>query len=335
MTAKQGFPDYKKETPHALISMKSEENEKFMNKNTAIAYIRVWRDFSEYLDNAEVHSFDDFTKAHIMHFLSKFKMKPFAYNQARSAIIKILIDIEDDYDVAIPKLESIKRQAKAVKVKSDDRLFLTVAQLNKVRDGAAYLFQDRAVRERNLLIYDLIMHSMMRVDEIALIQISDIDITSKTLGVRGKGASGDTKGNRVVSARIPLSSKIISQMTDYLRSWRSPCKNDPSKPYLDYPMTIRHGMPLFTSAHGKAVDVSTIKKAINSMIKHMFHEECKPVPKNHGAHCIRRSVATIIYNKNKDIILIQRMLRHASHVTTMQYIGVDERELKAAFLDDL
>jgi len=335
MRKKQQNIDYKKITPDQLIFLKSAENEKLMNKNTAIAYIRVWSEFAEYLDSVEVLSFDDLSKSHVLHFLKKYKMKPFAYNQKRSAIMRILNDIKDDYDVDIPKLESLKRQIKSQTVKSNDRLFLNKKALREIRETAICLYEDRIIRERNLLSYDLLQHTMMRVDEVALIQICDINLGSKKIGVRGKGSGGDTMGNRAVNAYLPLSPKLIEQLIEYVRSWRISYNGDPCKPYLEHPLTVHRGMPLFTSRRGNALGVASIKNVINGMIKKYYVEIGEPLPKNHGPHCIRRSVATIIYNKNKDIILIQRMLRHASHVTTMKYIGVDESELEAAFLDDL
>lgn len=332
MTENKKNNEFEKMSAHALISRKAAENTEIMNKNTAIAYNRIWRDFSEYLDNTGLYDIDDLTKSNILHFLSKLNMKPFAYNQARSAIIKILSDIEDDYSIKITKLENIKRQVKPQKVKSDDRLFLSKKELNEARESAVILFPKLDVQKRNIFIYDLMVHTMMRVDEVALIQLADINLENGMLGVRGKGASGDTKGNRVVNAHIKLSPKLISQAVEYVRSWRYRADTDQGKPYLDHPLTIYSGMPLFTSQYGKALDVSTIKKRIGSMIAQVFIENGKPVPRNHGPHCIRRSVATLKYKKSKDIIMVQRLLRHASHITTMKYIGVDQDAINDAYM---
>ena len=324
---------YQDMTPHRLISMKSDENSDLLNKNTAIAYNRVWRDFSEYLDDADVHHFDYFSKSHVLHFLKKYAMKPFAYNQARSAIIKILNDIECDYDIKIPKLDNIRKQIQSKKTKTDDRLFLTVDELKAVRETAYTLFTNTASRERNLLVFDLMVHTLMRVDEVALVRLEDINITSKTLGVRGKGSSSDTRGNRAVSATIPLSPELISQAVQYVRRWRHECADDPVKPYLDHPKTIHPNMPLFTSYRAKGLNVSSIKQTINRMIEQYFIEMGKTAPKNHGAHCIRRSIATLQYEKHKDIVLVQGLLRHASPTTTMKYINLGEDKLSKAYLD--
>jgi|GEM_PF-5752111 len=338
---------YKGMTPHALICMKAEENQLLMNKNSLIAYSRVWRDFAEFLDNVEVDNFSLFNKSHILLFLRKYEgkgkddngikhtIRPFAYNQAYSAIVKILTDIENEYEVPIPHLGSVRRSVKSKKVNSCNRLFLKKSEINEVRKTVGGLFSNRLIRERNLLIYDLLVHTLMRVDEVAQIQLIDIDITSKTLNVRGKGSSSDSEGNRAVSDQIPLTSTLTDQLIEYVRSWRTICKKESSKPYLNFPQTIKPSMPLFTSGQGKRLDVSSIKKAIGKMIEQIFIDRGMPVPKNHGPHCIRRSVATIIYAKKKDIEGVQKLLRHASALTTMKYIGEDQDKVNKDYLEGI
>lgn len=320
-------------TPFSLINRKSEEYDEVMNKNTSIAYNRIWRDFSEYLDNEEVHDFEDMSKSHILKFLSRFNMKPFSYNQARSAIFKILQDISNDYNVQIEKLDVMKSQVKSKRVKSDEKLFLSKEQLQEIRENIYVLFPDRNIRERNLLIFDLLYHSMMRVDEIALVQLQDIHMARKRLAIRGKGASGDHQGARSINAYIPLTDKLMESMQSYVKNWRFGCKLDVHTPYLEHPETIQEGMPLLTSRMGNALNVSSIKKDVSKMISSIYDEG--DVPKNHGAHCIRRSIATLKYKQCKDLILIQKMLRHASPETTRRYLSIDQEAVDQAFLQSL
>jgi len=320
-------------TPFSLINRKSEEYLTTMNKNTSIAYSRIWRDFSEYLDSEEVHDFEDMTKSHVLKFLTRFNMKPFSYNQARSAIFKILQDISIDYNIHIDRLENIKKQVKLKKVRTDEKLFLTKIQLLDIRENIYILFSDRNIRERNLLIFDLLYHSMMRVDEITLIQLQDIHVERKRLAIRGKGASGDHQGSRSVNAYIPLTDTLMDSLHSYVKNWRLKSKNDGVTPYLEYPETIHPDMPLLTSRMGNPLNVSSIKKDVSKMIASLYDDG--KVPKNHGAHCIRRSVATLKYKQSKDLILIQKMLRHASPETTRRYLSIDQEVIDQAFLQAL
>jgi len=320
-------------TPFSLINKKAEEYEGLMNQNTSIAYNRIWRDFSEYLDSEEVHDFEDMTKSHILKFLTRFNMKPFSYNQARSAIFKILQDISNDYHIKIDRLENIKNQVKSKKVKTDEKLFLTKNQLHEIRENIYVLFTDRSIRERNLLIFDLLYHSMMRVDEITLIQLQDIHVERKRLAIRGKGALGDHQGGRSINAYIPLTDTLMDSLHAYVKNWRLKSKADVTTPYLEYPETIHPDMPLFTSRMGNALNVSSIKKDVSKMIASLYEDGT--VPKNHGAHCIRRSIATLKYKQCKDLILIQKMLRHASPETTRRYLSIDQEAVDQAFLQSI
>ncbi len=320
-------------TPFSMINEKSESLSSIMNKNTFTAYARVWRDFSEYLDEEEVHEFDDMSKSHILKFLKKYELKPYAYNQAKSAIFKILDDLICEEDIEISKYENIKKSIKSKNIKNDEKLFLTKEQLFDVRESAYTLFSDRNILERNLLIFDLMYHSMMRVDEIAQMQLSDIHMQRKRLGIRGKGAAGNTQGARSVHAYIPLTQKLIEHMGEYMRSWRYPYKQETHKPYLEHPDTMMDTAPFFTSQRGNPIHVSSIKKDICSMICHIYEQGT--VPKNHGPHCIRRSVASLKYQQNKDLVLMQHMLRHSSPETTRRYLSIDQESIDQAFLQEL
>jgi len=320
-------------TPFSLINRRAEEYKDIMNKNTSIAYNRIWRDFSEYLDNEKVYDFDDMSKSHILKFLAKFQMKPFSYNQARSAIFKILKDIDSDYNVKINRLDNMRNGVKSKKIKSDEKLFLTKKELYDIRENIYVLFTDKNIRERNLLIFDLLYHTMMRVDEITSIQLNDIHIVRQRLAVRGKGASGDHLGARSVNANIPLTDILMSSLHSYVKNWRFKCKQDINTPYLEFPETIHEGMPLFTSRMGNILNVSTVKKDVSKMIASIYSDG--EVPKNHGPHCIRRSIATLKYQQCKDLVLIQKMLRHASPETTRRYLSIDQEVVDQAFLQSI
>ncbi len=69
------------------------------------------------------------------------------------------------------------------------------------------------------------------------------------------------------------------------------------------------------------------------MICHIYEQGT--VPKNHGPHCIRRSVASLKYQQNKDLVLMQHMLRHSSPETTRRYLSIDQESIDQAFLQEL
>jgi len=311
------------------MSLKIAQMTQSMNKNTAKAYFRICTNFSDHIYSNDVSFFSEISKEHILSFLNPQVLKPSSFNQHRSAVFRLLSEIVDSELGAIPNLESLKRTVKAIKMSPPDKLFLKKKQLEEVRESAYILFADNEiVRERNLLIFDILMQTWMRIDEVAKIQLSDIDIVHGLIGVRGKGASSNSNGDRTISARIPIKKSLCLSLIQYVVKYRYCIEN--IRPDLEQNTTIKKDMPLFTSQKKCAVTVTTMKRDISNMVSSIFDDY---IPKNHGPHCIRRSMATIKYRSCKDIVLVQKMLRHASPATTMQYLNIDMDELKSAFLE--
>jgi len=302
-----------------------------MNKNTHIAYRRHWDDFSVLLESDFVTDVADIRKSTLAKYLSPFTDKPRVYNQARSAIFKLLGEVSETG--CMPQLSTLMKQVKAAKVSKDiSKLFLSSKQLKQIRANLIEAtYEDYKLHMRDILIYDILYNTLIRVDELVLLQIKDIDIENKMIAVRGKGALADNKGNRAVSAYIPISSALTEQIIAFVNAYRVSV-NDGSediRPSFDYPKSIKDKQPLFTSSHHKTINVSTVKKIVHNAIASIF--ESGAVPRNAGPHAIRRSVATMLWNEQKNMPLLQKMLRHASPTTTMEYIGIGNQEYRSAF----
>jgi len=294
-----------------------------LNRNTKVAYSRIWQDFMDHIDGYAFLEFSDISKDSIVTFLAKNSLRPSAYNQSRSAVFRLLNEIVDSEIGDIPRLESMKRTIKAKKKSAANKLYLSREKLMLARDNAASLFVATHVRERNILIFDMLMATWVRVDEIALIQVGDVDFEACKIGIRGKGAASDSLGNRAISAYIAIPKQLIDAIQFYVNKYRVYLAGETDG-------ALSKTAPLFTGNKGK-LHVETIKKDISSMIIQVFKDEGKPVPRNHGAHCIRRSMAKMKFKETNDIMLVQRMLRHASQETTRLYLDIENDILNAAF----
>ncbi|MDX8396999.1 MAG: site-specific integrase [Mariprofundaceae bacterium] len=321
-------------SPANLIAEKSAELEGTLNHNTYYAYRRIWAAFSEALEKDYVESFSDLSKAHVVKFLVAFRGSPSSYNQAKSATVCILQELASS-NVQIPHLQAIKDDIKRAKKAPVDKLFLTQKQLQEARENIYTLnASDRVVRERNLLIYDLLCHSLMRVDELVSLQLMDIDMREAKMWVRGKGAMTNHAGVKARSRFIPLKPVLLKSIDDYVTNWRYTAQGERYKPYLNAADTLEAGMPMFTSKRNKAVDISTVKKFITQVVASVFKNKNIPVPRNHGPHCIRRTRAKIVYSRDKNLVLVQAMLGHQNIETTMNYLDVGADEYAQGFLHE-
>ena len=64
---------------------------------------------------------------------------------------------------------------------------------------------------------------------------------------------------------------------------------------------------------------------------------CGIKKEKNGAHMLRHTFATLLYNKSKDLVLVQETLGHASLDTSRIYTHFDKDKLHkaASIMDDL
>jgi len=297
-----------------------------MNKNTYAQYSAIWRDFIHYLDEEckpPVVAASELKLSHIEFYLNDWSTKPSAYNLRMIAIFKLLTLMEAEHYPTI-EFKGMSRWRAAIKKKKitkKARLFMNDDELDEAEGAIAALAFDRTTRERNILIFKLLRELWLRADEVALIEIADIDIPSKTLCIRGKGAASDSAGNRTVSATVQISDDLLQCLDKYLKDWRLQGKEEELRPLFAFPESITKGQYLFTSRNGTKLGVTSLKRHVSSAIKYAYRRDAK-IPSSHGPHSIRRSAATIYYNATKDIVATSHRLRHSDLKTTMIYLDI-------------
>ena len=317
-------------TAFDTVMAKASELAGEMSKNTVKAYKRHWDDFAVMLEDDFVESVADISRSHVLKYLANFRRSPSVYNQARSAIFKLLKEISVDDD--IPKLQSILYGIKAAKIPRDaPRLFMTTKELADVRYTLVndIYYEDVNERVRNILMYDMLRKTLMRIDELMQLQLKDIDVVNGMLDVRGKGGLEDQDGIRAVTRHIKIRKDLVDQIIDYVDNHRYQCIGEPCRPSLNNPDSIQEGALLFTTRNNKPLQVGTAKKIITNVIRDAIGD--RKNLRDAGPHAIRRSSASSVYKRTKDIVLVQQMLGHANVDTTLRYLGVDRKDLAEAF----
>jgi len=322
-----------------LIEACQARAEKFqftMKKTTFQQYQGIWQDFLLYLEKEckpPIIKAEDLRFSIFEFYLSDYQNRPASYNQRRSAIITLLEAVELDYaGIEIHKLGTWAKALKRNRVKqtAKPKLFMSKEMLDESREMIALYTEEKSTKVRNLLMWDILNETWLRLDELRLIDIADIDFKKKTLGIRGKGASGDNQGNRVISNYTTLSDELIEDIQDYLNNWRASCDNETIRPMFEFPASIHSGQPLLTTRLRKRIGNKSIYQPISSAIEKAWCEinyDSGKIPSSHGPHSIRRSCANIFYRKRKDIVATSRKLRHTSLNVTMLYLGINENDL--------
>ena len=157
---------------------------------------------------------------------------------------------------------------------------------------------------RNRCIFEVLLCTGCRVNELVNIKINDIDIKSQEVKVLGKGNK-----ERIVY----LGSYAIDSLNDYL-SIRSNLQKNKDCEYL----FLNHlGNKLTTRGIRDIIDKILLKSSANLKIT---------------PHTFRHSFATMLLNEGCDLKCVQELLGHVSLSTTSIYTHVSNEELKRVYL---
>lgn len=165
------------------------------------------------------------------------------------------------------------------------------------------------VNKRNVLLLKIIIFTGMRVSEALGLRISDINEKDNflTFNIKCKGGK-----NRII---LTKKENIINDLEVWLKI-RKKQKNNHSF--------------IFSSINGKIVSQATIYEVVKKILC-----KAKIIKSKMGAHMLRHSFATLLYQKYNDLLLVQEALGHSSLETTRIYTHLNnEKKILIANLFD-
>ncbi|ANV97540.1 integrase [Helicobacter enhydrae] len=171
--------------------------------------------------------------------------------------------------------------------------------------------QSDKVSARNCLAIKLIVYTGVRVSEALNLRLKDIFPENEVylLQIRGKGDK-----MRVVM----IKKKHIQNL---LEQWLEQRK-----------ILGLQGEYLFCNQKGKPITQAYLYKIVDQILMYAgIHKE------KMGAHMLRHSFATLLYQKKQDLVLVQEALGHADLNTSRIYTHFDQKRLleAASIMDDL
>ena len=180
--------------------------------------------------------------------------------------------------------------------------FLTGAEIAKLLvapDPAA----PGGLRDRAIL--ELMYSAGVRVRELVTIDDADLDLSSGTVRVRGKGRR----------ERLGI---VGSPARSALRAWLT-ARPKPAR------ATAGRNQPLFTNRFGGRLSVRGIARLLEK------HLTTAGLGTRASPHTLRHSFATHLLDAGADIRSVQELLGHKSLVTTQIYTHVTTSRLREAF----
>ncbi len=177
-------------------------------------------------------------------------------------------------------------------------------ELEKFLEGIDKIEMSAKVRARNRLLIKIIVFTGMRSNEALQLKIKDFTLENGcyTILIKGKG----DKYRAVMLKAFHIESLLKEWL---MERELYPVKND----------------LLFCNQKGMALTQAYLYKQVERIINFAGLRREK-----NGAHMLRHSFATLLYQKRHDLILVQEALGHASLNTSRIYTHFDKQRLEEA-----
>ncbi len=177
-------------------------------------------------------------------------------------------------------------------------------ELEKFLESIDKIEMSAKVRARNRLLIKIIVFTGMRSNEALQLKIKDFTLENGcyTILIKGKG----DKYRAVMLKAFHIESLLKEWL---IERELYPVKND----------------LLFCNQKGSALTQAYLYKQVERIINFAGLRREK-----NGAHMLRHSFATLLYQKRHDLILVQEALGHASLNTSRIYTHFDKERLKEA-----
>lgn len=174
--------------------------------------------------------------------------------------------------------------------------FLTVDEVFTLIDTAVDV---GALGSRDRAILELLYASGIRVSELVGLNLDDVDLTSHTVRVLGKG-----RKERIV----PMGEKACLALVKYLEQRKALLKDE----------SIERGF--FLNRHGGRLTARSIERLLAKYLR-----RCG-IQKTVTPHVLRHTFATHLLGAGADMRGIQELLGHSSLSTTQKYthVGIDK-----------
>jgi integrase/recombinase XerD len=184
----------------------------------------------------------------------------------------------------------------------DREKFLSEAEIRKLRrtvedKALADLQKGRTTWPRFWMAIDLAASAGLRVSEIANLKIGNLYLNTREPRIKVTG-----KGNR--TRDVFISRDLMKHLSGFLK-WKRTM--DESLDKNEFLLVSSHGKSYSTRALQYALKVSLSKAGL---------------PNYYSIHSLRHSYGTYLYQRTKDLRLVQKQLGHSSITTTTIYADV-------------
>ena len=274
------------------------DNEKGYADNTIAAYRNDLTQFLRYLDQQDhqYSSWAEVDKDTIINYVLNLKEREYTSSTVarKVAAIKSFFHylmaekvIADDPTATLDSPKVKKRLPKAISREDIERLLAATAEGKSAKS------------QRDHALLEMLYASGMRVTELVSLDVSDVNLASGTVRVRGKKASSKER-------IIPVGDRALDALQTYLNRGRMQLVRDPEE------------RALFLNHRGQRLT----RQGLWLIIKHYVDEV--GISEDVTPHTLRHSFAAHKLSQGKSLQDIQKLLGHANISTTQVYQHVGQ-----------
>ena len=273
--------------------------EKNDSKYTVISYEEDIVEYLKYCDN------------------NKLNYETISYKQARNYINYLYEDKKDKASSISRKISAIRTFYKYLENCDIENYSFSLLKLPKKGKRLPKYFEYNELEElfevpdinnplgqRDRLILEMLYASGIRVSELVNIKIDDINTSSKTIKILGKGNK----------ERIAFFNDVtLKYLNKYLKDGR-------------VKLNVNNSNYLFLNYKGGNLTTRGVEKILNKIIDETA------LNKHLTPHMLRHSFATHLLNEGCDLLSVQELLGHASLSATNIYTHITNDRLKDVYL---
>lgn len=164
--------------------------------------------------------------------------------------------------------------------------------------------KSKTLDQRNLLILEMLYATGVRVGELVLIKIQDIDKYNNSIRILGKG----------FKERMVFYGSFCEDILDiYLNDGRLKLLKGKESEYL------------FINKNGSVLSTRYVRKMIDNVVR-----KCE-INYNISPHTLRHTFATDMLNAGADLVSVKELLGHSSLNTTSIYTHVTNEQIKKVY----
>jgi len=258
--------------------------DKELSKNSYSAYLRDLNEFQEF---SKATTEEKISRTHIREFLSFLsdKNEPITRRRKLTSIRMFFKFLEDEKYIK----DNPTKGLPSPKVESKEPSWLTENEIKMLMQAV-----DKSGNQRDEVIVRILVETGMRLNELANLNVGDLDVKNKTIKIHRKGNREQT---------IPINGRLNQLLSRFIKN-------------------VDLDKPLIVSSFGRRMT----NRRIGLLVKSYLQKA--DIQKNVSCHSLRHSFCTRMLEKGADIKTIQILAGHVTIATTEKYLHIANPKLR-------